>query len=159
MENPMTEKYLLFSAGERYYAVPLKFTREILRMVTFHPVSELPPFVLGVINLRGYMLPVIDFQQRAGLGKTAITVRTRIIVLRLESILTGLAVDQVHEVIDIRNDQISEHIQPDVVLSRKYIAGMAVYRERWITLVDMNCLMTDKESQWLTEHTNEQSLA
>ncbi len=154
----MMEKYLLFSASGRRYAVPLKYTREILRMVTFHAVSELPSFVMGVINLRGYMLPVVDFQQRAGLGKTAVSIKTRIIVIRLGSLMVGLAVDQVHEVIDIHNDQISEHIHSDVVLNRKYIAGTAVYQDLWVTLVDMKSVLTDQESHWITEHANEQPL-
>lgn len=159
MENTIMEKYLLFSTAGRHYALPLKYTREILRMVTFHPVSELPPFVMGVINLRGYMLPVIDFQQRAGLGKTAISIKTRIIVLRLESLMVGIVVDQVHEVIDIQSNQISDLIKPEVVLNRKYIAGMAVYQDRWVTIVDMKSVLTDNESQWIAEHANEQSFA
>ena len=114
---------------------------------------------MGVINLRGSMLPVIDFQQRAGLGNTVVSMKTRIIVLRLESLMVGIAVDQVHEVIDIPNDRISEHIQPDVVLNRKYIAGMAVYKDRWITLVDIKCVLTDNECQWIAKHANEQTFA
>ncbi len=157
MENLLTEKYLFFITGERSYAIHLKHIKEILRMVSMHSVSELPPFVTGVINLRGTMLPVVDFQVRAGLGKTMITAKTRIIVVKMENLLVGLLVDHVSEVIDVHPDMISRNIQPDVVLNSKYISGMVVLREQWITLIDIKSILTDQEQSWFKEQVNEQS--
>lgn len=155
MENAASEKYLLFSTDNRLYAIPLRDVKEILRMVRFHPVSELPPFVAGVINLRGYMLPVIDFKQRARLGQTQPSIKTRIIVVRLSDYLLGLMVDRTHEVIEISSAQISGQIQTEVVLDKRYIQGMTTYNKQWVTLVDLHRLLTDQEYQWLSEQTHE----
>ena len=156
MDTQASEKYLLFNTGGRSYAVRLKYVKEILRMVTLQQVSELPSFVTGVVNLRGIIIPVIDFKLRAGLDKTDISVQTRIMIIKLEKILIGVLVDKVQEVIDVLDNDISKHVQPDTVLDSKYIDGMTVYQNQWITLININDILTDKEWTLLDNKVNEQ---
>jgi purine-binding chemotaxis protein CheW len=150
MDTDSTDiKVMHFVTGSRNYAIPISFIKEIIRLVEILPVSELPPFVAGVINLRGQMVPVIDFLHRAGAGYTQKTIKTRIIILRIKRMLIGIIVDQVHEVIEVPASAISQNIQTDVVLNTKYIAGMFVHQNQWITLVDIERLLTDQEVRLL----------
>ncbi len=142
-------KALYFSTGHRDYAIPIPVIKEIIRMVEIAPVSELPAFVRGIINLRGQIVPVVDFLQRAGAGITQANSRSRIIILKIRQMLIGVLVDQVHEVIEVDSAAVSQNIRPEVVLQSRYISGMFVHNNHWITLIDIERLLTDQEIELL----------
>ncbi|HNI12355.1 MAG TPA: chemotaxis protein CheW, partial [bacterium] len=86
-------KFLHFRSGNSDYAVELEYVKEIIRSVAVSPMNELPPFAPGVINLRGEIIPIIDFLLRSGAGATTLRLKSRIIITRIHDITAGLLVD------------------------------------------------------------------
>ncbi|MBX7153010.1 chemotaxis protein CheW [bacterium] len=145
MENKKKVQLIHFNAGEKDYAVELNCVREVIRMVSFTPVSELPDFVVGVINVRGEILPVIDFMRRAGLGYGRKTLRSRILIMTIKKVNVGMMVDRVREVIEIDPSAVSNNTLADVVLDPKYIKCTFIQRDRMVIWVDIEKVLTDRE--------------
>lgn len=145
MEEKKTVQLIHFNAGGKDYAIDLRCVREVLRMVSFTPVSELPDFVVGVINVRGEVLPVIDFMRRAGLGQGRSTLRSRILLMTIKKVHVGMMVDRVKEVIEIDPSAVSNNTPVDVVLNPKYIKCTLMHRDRMMIWVDIEKVLTDRE--------------
>ncbi|NUM80977.1 chemotaxis protein CheW [bacterium] len=145
MEDKKRIRLIHLVAGEKDYAIDLSCVREVLRMVSFNPVSELPDFVVGVINVRGEVLPVIDFMRRAGLGHGRITLQSRILLMTIKKINVGMMVDRVREVIEVDPSAISNNTLADVVLNPKYIKSTFMHRDRMMIWVDIEKVLTDRE--------------
>ncbi len=145
METFRVLTLLHFASGGYHYAMELRFVKEILRMAALTRVEELPDFVKGVLNLRGEILPVIDFLARSGAGVTAIDLKKRIIVLKLQSLAIGVLVEEVKETLEIDEKEVSRNIQSEVVIDAKYIMGTFVHSGQVILWVDTEKLFTDGE--------------
>ncbi len=122
-------KYLTFSmAGEEYGMGILKI-KEIIGMMPITSVPRTPSFVKGVINLRGKVIPVVDLRLKFGMEEMAYTERTCIIVVEIGnhggSVLIGIVVDSVSEVLNIKGADIEETPTFGVRLDTGYILGMA----------------------------------
>ncbi len=124
----------------------LGYVKEIIRMCALTRVAELPPFVKGLINLRGETLPVIDFLTRSGAGEsTTIRLKTRIVILRIKAVTMGLIVDEVKETCEVEESEISKNIQPDVVVNPKYILGSFLVGEQMVLWIDIEKILTAGE--------------
>lgn len=116
-------KYLTFRLGENEYAIDILAVREIIGVPDITTVPRMPAFVKGVINLRGKVIPVVDLRQRFGLGETPRTDQTCIIVIDTGQD-TGLMVDAVSEVLDIRSEQIDPPPGMGAAVDTSFICGM-----------------------------------
>lgn len=100
-----TSKFLTFLLARELYGVEIKGIREIVEQGNLTQVPMMPPFVRGVINLRGNVVPVVDLALRFGRDPTEIAHRTCLVIVELESEheqrLVGFLVDAVNEVIDL----------------------------------------------------------
>lgn len=103
-------KYLTFVLGDTEYAVPVHKVREIIKAMEITSVPQVAPYVKGVINLRGKVIPVVDLRLKFGLDRTEHTDRTCIvvvdIVIRSATVLVGVVVDSVSDVVAISADDI-----------------------------------------------------
>lgn len=93
-------KYLTFGVAEEEYGVPIQMVQEIVGAMTVTPLPDAPPHVLGVVNLRGAVIPVVDMGARLGLRGTDRTERV-IVVVSIGQQRIGLSVDRVCEVAQI----------------------------------------------------------
>jgi purine-binding chemotaxis protein CheW len=143
--------FVHFSSGGHDYVIELRYVKEILRMAAITRVEELPDFVKGVINLRGDILPVIDFLSRSGIGVTPITLKKRIMVLKLKSLSIGVLVDTVKETLEVSENDVSRNIQSEVIIDPKYIVGTFVHDGQLMLWVDTEKLFTDNEMHKLEE--------
>jgi purine-binding chemotaxis protein CheW len=122
-------KYLTFKLVDEEYGLEILKVREIIGLL---PVTSLPrslPFVRGVINLRGKVIPVIDLRKKFELDVTADTDQTCIIVVDVQgksgSIQVGIIVDSVSEVLDIKGEDIEDPPAFGTNVDTAYILGMA----------------------------------
>jgi purine-binding chemotaxis protein CheW len=122
-------KYLTFKLVDEEYGLEILKVREIIGLL---PVTSLPrslPFVRGVINLRGKVIPVIDLRKKFELDVTADTDQTCIIVVDVQgksgNIQVGIIVDSVSEVLDIKGQDIEEPPAFGTNVDTAYILGMA----------------------------------
>ena len=98
-----SRQYMTFKLGDELFAIYVSQVREVLEVLQITKVPTAPPYMRGVVNVRGQSIPVVDLRLRFGLPSVADTVNTRVIVMELNidgetAVIGGLA-DSVHEVI------------------------------------------------------------
>jgi purine-binding chemotaxis protein CheW len=122
-------KYLTFSLAGEEYGIAILKVKEIIGMMPITPVPQAPSFVKGVVNLRGRVIPVTDFRRKFGMGEKEYTERTCIIVVEISgresTILMGLVVDSVSEVLNIKGEDIENTPSFGSQIKTDYILGMA----------------------------------
>ena len=124
-----TGKYLTFTLDEEEYGIGILKVKEIIGMMDITTVPRTPSFIKGVINLRGKVIPIIDLRLKFEMGEIPYTDRTCIIVVEIDSekgtILIGIVVDAVSEVLNIQEGEIEETPAFGTQLNTDYILGMA----------------------------------
>ena len=124
-----TGKYLTFSLNEEEYGIGILKVKEIIGMMPITSVPRTPTFVKGVINLRGKVIPVMDLRLKFSMEAIPYSERTCIIVVEIESqdstVLIGIVVDAVSEVLNVNEDEIEETPTFGTKLDTDYILGMA----------------------------------
>jgi purine-binding chemotaxis protein CheW len=124
-----TGKYLTFTLADETYGIGILKVKEIIGMMSITSVPQTPDFVKGVINLRGKVIPVIDLRLKFAMAAIAYSERTCIIVVEIDgksgTILIGIVVDSVSEVVNITQEEIEETPAFGSELDTDYILGMA----------------------------------
>lgn len=122
-------KYLTFSLAGEEYGIGILKIKEIIGMMPITKVPQTPPFVKGVINLRGKVIPVIDLRLKFGMEPIEYADRTCIVVVETEGasghILIGSVVDSVSEVLNIKSEDIEKAPTFGTKLNTESILGMA----------------------------------
>ncbi len=115
---------VVFELGGRAFGVEITDVQEVVRTAEITRVPHAPSYVLGVMNLRGTITPVIDLHDRFDLTRGEWSTHTRIIVMRLDHQTVGFVVDQVAEILHIREADMdtSEHIRNE--MDAEYIRGV-----------------------------------
>jgi purine-binding chemotaxis protein CheW len=142
-------KYLTFSLEGEEYGIGILKIKEIIGMMEITPVPKTPGFVKGVINLRGKVIPVIDLRIRFGMPQDEYSERTCIIVVEVEgqfgTILMGIVVDAVSEVMNIKGEDIEPTPNFGTKLSTEYILGMAKTDSKVRILLDIDKVLNNAE--------------
>lgn len=123
-------KYLTFRLADEDYGLEILKVREIIGVLDITPVPQTAPFLLGVINLRGKVIPVIDLRLRFMLEYRQPDERTCIIVVEVandigQRVLTGVVVDQVSEVLNVGADDIEPPPSMGLEVDTSYLLGVA----------------------------------
>lgn len=134
-------EHLTFSLGEEEYAVAILSVQEIRSFQQPTTIAGAPPHVLGVINLRGSIVPIIDLRVKIG-RDSAITPQTVIIVLSVNTATFGIVVDSVSDVVDVKAADIAD-TPVAIPESVNFIAGIIKQEKRLLMLVDMTRLAAD----------------
>lgn len=100
-ENSTVERCLTFESGDLVLYISTKHVIEIINNHTITTLPLMPPYIKGIINLRGQILPVVDIEHRMGKESMDSVEKTCIIVLDIDSVGLGIIVDSVRQVIDI----------------------------------------------------------
>ena len=108
IEDVMRGKYLTFLVGDAGYGIEISYVVEIISVQEITLVPHTHPYVKGIINLRGTVIPVIDMAMRFGQGEVEYTEKTCIIVLSLDEMSVGILVDGVQDVSDIDDESIQD---------------------------------------------------
>jgi len=142
-------KYLTFELGEEEYGLEILKVREIIGMMDITSVPRTPDFVLGVINLRGNVIPVIDLRLKFGMPTAERTEETCIIVVDVEGMEMGILVDRVSEVLDISDEEIQPAPEFGVSVNTDFILGIGNAHDTVTILLNINKVLTDAEAQAL----------
>lgn len=134
-----TERQLVvFDLANEVYGINIGTVREIIRMQTVTFVPDAPPFVKGVINLRGRVIPVVDLRRRFGLPETEPTPESRVLVVDIAGSDIGVIVDAVTEVQRIPEASIEEASALVTTEDSYYIEGIAKVEDRLLILLDLD---------------------
>lgn len=147
-EDPVLQ-WVTFRLGNETYGINVMQVQEVLRYTDIAPVPGAPMYVLGIINLRGNVVTVIDTCQRFGLPPIEVTDNTRIVIIEAEQQVIGILVDSVAEVVYLRVSEIESAPNVGNDESAKFIQGVANRGGELLILVDLNKLLTDQEWQEL----------
>lgn len=135
-------KYLSFSLGDEEYGIPVLGVREIVGVMPITRIPNLSPYVVGVINLRGKVVPVVDLRQKLGMAPIEYTRRTCIIVVRpTQNSMLGLLVDSVLEVMQPSAEEIDK--TPGVCSQERGVTGVAKVRGKVKVLLDVGAVLRE----------------
>ncbi len=144
-----TGKYLTFTLDEEEYGIGILKVKEIIGMMPITSVPRTPAFVKGVINLRGKVIPVMDLRVKFDMEAMPYTERTCIIVVEIDSeegtVLIGIVVDAVSEVLNIQEEEIEETPAFGTKLNTEYILGMAKTGGRVKILLNIDKVLSTEE--------------
>ena len=134
-------QWVTFRLENEKYGVNVLYVKEVLRESEIAPVPGAPDFVLGIINLRGNVVTVIDTRNRFGLALKEMDESSRIVIIEMNEQVVGMVVDSVAEVMDLDTDEVE--LAPNVGNdeSSKYIQGVSHQDDELLILVDLEKLM------------------
>ena len=132
-----SRQYLAFNLGDEEYALDIKQISEIIKVREFTDIPRAPGFILGIISLRGVVVPVFDLRLRLNLGVSELMPTTRIVVCQNEDVSVGLLVDSINQVVNLIDDEVEP--PPGVLsgLDREMVSGLGRYQGRMIILLNI----------------------
>jgi len=149
-------KYLTFCLAKESYGIGIMHIREIIEMMPVTAIPRVPDYIRGVVNLRGKIIPIIDFRLKFGMPSTEQTSQTCIIVVEIKneskSLLVGLIVDSVSEVVNIKEADIEDSPAFGTGIDTHFILGIAKTENGVKILLDINQVINIQEIQNVVNH-------
>jgi len=144
-QSGVGRELISFRIGEQEFCVDIMEVREIRGWTPATALPQAPPFVRGVINLRGAVLPIVDLGARLGLGAADPTARHVIIVAQVQNQIVGLLVDAVSDILTVTDEQIQP--TPDVVsdMVRNFVRGLLAIEGRMVSFISLDRVLPDRE--------------
>lgn len=143
--NDEVLQWVTFRLENETYGINVMQVQEVLRYTDIAPVPGAPAYVLGIINLRGNVVTVIDTRSRFGLQFSDTTESTRIVIIEAEKQVIGILVDSVAEVVYLRTSEIDNAPNVGTEESAKFIQGVSNREGELLILVDLNKLLDEEE--------------
>jgi purine-binding chemotaxis protein CheW len=143
-EDPILQ-WVTFRLDNETYGINVMQVQEVLRYTEIAPVPGAPAYVLGIINLRGNVVTVIDTRQRFGLDSASITDNSRIVIIEADKQVVGILVDSVAEVVYLRQSEIETAPNVGNDESAKFIQGVCNKNGELLILVELDKMMSEEE--------------
>jgi len=161
--DPMeTTQYLTFRLDEELFALDIAKVREVLDLTAITRVPRTPEYMLGVINLRGSVVPVVDLRLKFGMTKSEKTVNTCIIITEVmvddETVILGALVDSVQEVIDLEPGDLEPPPKIGARLNTDFIKAMGKHNDRFIIILYIDKVFSTSELA-MVQHAGEETTA
>jgi purine-binding chemotaxis protein CheW len=142
-------KHLTFTLDQEFYALDIFSVREIQDMTEVTRIPNTPDYMLGVVNLRGNAVPVVDLRRKFNLPEGKRTLDTRIIILELErngdTRLVGALADSVKEVLEIEASAVDPAPKMGAAINTDFIRGITRQNDRFIILLDLERIFGGEE--------------
>jgi purine-binding chemotaxis protein CheW len=134
---------VVFTLGNEEYAIDIFFTQEIMRIPALTKIPSTPPFLEGVFNLRGKVIPVFNLKKRFNIIGTERGVDNRLLILDLNGMKAGIVVDDVSEVMRIENQSIQNMDDEIAGISKNSIEGICISDDRIIIVLNASKLKSE----------------
>lgn len=142
-----TTQFIVIKIGHEQYGIDIKHIDNIVRMQSITRVPKVAPYLKGVINLRGEIIPVMSIRIKMGLEEDVYEKATRIIILKVDQLeTTGVIVDEVKEVVTLDASQIEKVSYDSKDESANFIYGIGKCDGGLISLLDLHTVLTDREN-------------
>lgn len=138
-------QWVTFRLQEETYGINVMQVQEVLRYTEIAPVPGAPGYVMGIINLRGNVVTVIDTRARFGLAAGDVTDNSRIVIIEAERQVIGILVDSVAEVVYLKQSEVDTAPNVGTDESARFIQGVSNREGELLILVDLNKLLNDEE--------------
>lgn len=150
-EDAPASEYLSFTLGSEEYAIDILKVQEIRAYEPPTRIAHAPPFVKGVINLRGSIVPVVDLRLKFDLGQAEYTPFTVVIILNIGGRIVGAVVDSVSDVIFLNRTQIRPAPDFSGSFDTRYIIGLASQDGRMMIVTDIERLMSGADMELIDD--------
>src|SRR6056297_2419145 len=150
-EDTQKGRFLTFKLGEESFGLEIKYVTEIVGIQPITNIPEVPQYVKGIINLRGKVISVIDVRLKFKKEPVEYDERTCIIVIDIDDMSIGLIVDEVSEVLTIKDEDIVPPPSYKTGFQNEYIKGVGKYKDGVKLLLDSNKLLTNEEKQEISD--------
>lgn len=152
-------KYMTFKSGNEYFGLEIQYVNDIIQFQDITPIPETEDYIKGLINLRGKVIPVVDVRLRFKQEPFEYNDRTCIIVINIKSMMVGLIVEKIAEVVEIKEDNI---LPPPSVgrtdkVQNKYVYGIGKVGDTVKLLLDPDKLLNDQDLT-VVEQANEMNV-
>ncbi|MCL5043014.1 MAG: chemotaxis protein CheW [Gammaproteobacteria bacterium] len=144
VEDPILQ-WVTFRLDNETYGINVMQVQEVLRHTDIAPVPGAPSYVMGIINLRGNVVTVIDTRLRFGLPSAPVTDNSRIVIIEADKQVVGILVDSVAEVVYLRQSEIETAPNVGTDESAKFIQGVCNKNNELLILVDLEKMMSEEE--------------
>jgi purine-binding chemotaxis protein CheW len=145
VQDDVVLRWVTFRLDREKYGVNVMQVQEVLRITEIAPVPGAPSYVLGIINLRGNVVTVVDTRKRFGLTIREPDDSSRIVIIEVNGNVIGMLVDSVAEVVDLRKSEIETAPNVGTDDTAKYIQGVASHDGELLIVVDLNRFLSDEE--------------
>jgi purine-binding chemotaxis protein CheW len=149
-----TTQYLTVKLAEEEYGIDILAVREIRGWTPVTRIPQAPHYVLGVLNLRGAIVPVLDLRLRFGLNREAYNATTVTVIVTVAGRLFGIVVDAVSDVLDIEDTQLRPVPDMGTAVDTEYLKGLTSIGERMVLLLDADKLLQPQDVQQLDNALN-----
>jgi len=139
------QEHLTFTLGPEEYAIDILKVQEIRGYDAVTTIANAPPFIKGVVNLRGTIVPIVDLRIKFGIGNVEYTPFTVVIILNISGRVVGIVVDSVSDVTMLSPEQIRAAPEFASTVDTKFILGLGTLEERMLIVVDIERLMLSSE--------------
>lgn len=136
MASNVQNKYVTFKIGKEYYGLPIENVLSIEKPSKTTRIPNAPDYVIGLINLRGDVIPVIDLRTKLGMEKKQVDKDSRIIIIKEKEIVVGLMVDSSKDVLDIDEENVDKPPTDESNTIIDYISGIGKKDERLIFILN-----------------------
>lgn len=142
-----TVQYIVVSIGNEQYGLDISYVDNIVRMCKITRVPKAPAHYIGVINLRGEIVPLMSLRRKMNLEDDVFTDITRIIILKTEEQgLVGIVVDEVKEVIALAEDEIDRNTQNSQLDKTQYINGIGKNGDELISILEISSILDEVDA-------------
>lgn len=143
--SAVDQEFLTFTLGDENYALDILTVKEIRGYESPTKIANAPPFIKGVINLRGDIVPIVDLRIKFNVGQATYDEFTIVIVLHIHNRIVGIVVDGVSDVVSLSKEEMRPPPDFGVAFDSRYLLGLATINEQMIILVDINELISSEE--------------
>lgn len=148
---PATLEVLTFHLGQDEYGIDIQKVQELRGYASVTRIANAPEHLLGVINLRGVVVPIIDLRLRFGLGAPRYDQFTVVVILALTHGVMGIVVDSVSDVRKLSGAQIKPAPRLGTALDASFLIGIGAFDERILQLLDIDRLLAGEDQQFLAQ--------
>jgi len=142
---------IAFALHTEQFCVKTTSIREIRGWAPVTPMPGSPPEILGVMNLRGTVIPIIDLALKLGMPKAQINDRSAIVVTNVKDMTIGLMVDRVSDILTVSTDQL-QPVPSAAGIATKYADGIITHDKTMICYLNLDAIFSESQpSEWVAE--------
>lgn len=132
------EEFLIFKLGSEEYAIDIQKVQEIRSYDTPTLIADQPPYMKGVINLRGSIVPILDLRLKLNIKEVKYDEFTVVVILNYQEKTLGIVVDSVSDVLNLTESQIQNSNHIDKFADINYLQGIGMVEERMLQIIEIN---------------------
>lgn len=140
-----SREFLVFALGKEEYAIDILKVQEIRGYDNVTRIANAPPFIKGVTNLRGLIVPIVDLRIKFSVSEGTYDSQTIVIIVNIGKRVVGVVVDGVSDVMTLSDEQIAPAPEFSVGLPLEYLYGLGNLENRMLVLLDIEKLLTSEE--------------